>query len=149
LFGRRQGVMQIPEAGGTPTLLTKVDASLGETFHVYPQLLPGRRLLYLATNVKSENNAIYAAPLSDPSKRVLVMRSLAPALYASGGDGKEYLLTVVEQRLVAREFDSKTFTLGPPRALISQVVSSELLAAIANGTLVYTTGPSASHLQWL
>lgn len=150
LFGRRQGVMQIPESGGTPTLLTKVDASLGETFHVYPQVLPGGRLLYLATNVKSENNAIYAAPLSDPSKRVLVMRSTGPVLYATGGEGKEYLLTGMEQHLVAREFNSKKLTLGPPQTLVSQVIgASQPLAAIANGTLVYAAGPSGSRLRWL
>ena len=84
--------MQVPESGGTPILLTKVDASLGEIAHSAPQLLPGGWLLYLAENPKTEDSAIYAAPLSDLSKRVLVTRSPGPALYAPGGDGRDYLL---------------------------------------------------------
>ena len=66
--------MQIPESGGAPTPLTQVDASLGERDHSVPQLLPGGLLLYFASNAKTEASAIYAAPLSTPSKRVLVMR---------------------------------------------------------------------------
>ncbi|HKE22002.1 MAG TPA: protein kinase [Bryobacteraceae bacterium] len=41
LFTGTGGLMQVPESGGTPTLLTKADASLGETSHQSPQLLPG------------------------------------------------------------------------------------------------------------
>jgi Tol biopolymer transport system component len=149
LFGSPQGLMQIPESGGTATLLTKVDSSLGELGHVSPQLLPGGRLLYFALNVKSDHSAIYVAPLSDPSKRVLVTPSPVPALYASGGGGKEYLLTLPEQTLVAREFDSKKLTLGPARTLLSQVLSNPQPFAVSASTLLYGTGPNASRLRWL
>ena len=149
LFGSPQGLMQIPESGGTATLLTKVDASLGEVGHVSPQLLPGGRLLYLALNVKSDHSAIYVAPLSDPSKRVLVTHSPVPAIYASDGDGKEFLLTVTEQSLVAREFDRKKLTLGPARTLVSQVLSNIQPFAVSASTLLYGAGSNASHLRWL
>jgi len=149
LFGSPQGLMQIPESGGTATLLTKADASLGEIAHTTPQLLPGGRFLYFALNVKSESSAIYTAPLSDPSKRVLVTRSPVPALYASGEDGKEYLLMLLEQSVVAREFDSKKLTLGPARTLVSQVLSNPQSLAVSASTLLYTAGPNASHLRWL
>jgi Tol biopolymer transport system component len=150
LFRGRQGLMQVPESGGTPTLLTKVDASLGEAYHLYPQLLPAGRLLYLAGNIKSENSAIYVAPLSDPSKRVLLLHSTAAAVYAAGEDGKEYLLTVSEQGLAAREFDSKKLTLGPPQSLVSQVTSTpQPPVASAKGILLYAAGSEASRLQWM
>ncbi|HKE25286.1 MAG TPA: protein kinase, partial [Bryobacteraceae bacterium] len=149
LFGSPQGLMQIPESGGTAALLTKADATLGEIGHVSPQLLPGGRLLYFALNVKSDHNAIYVAPLSDPSKRLLVTRSPVPALYASGEDGKEYLLTMPEQSVVAREFDSRKLTLGPARTLVSQVLSNPQPLAVSAGTLLYAAGPNASHLRWL
>jgi Tol biopolymer transport system component len=149
LFGTPGGVMQVPESGGTPTLLTKVDVSLGELAHVSPQLLPGGRLLYFALNGKFDHSAIYATSLSDPSKRVLVTRSPVPALYASGGGGKEYLLTLPEQSVVAREFDSKKLTLGPARTLLSQVLSNPQPFAVSASTLLYAAGPNASHLRWL
>jgi serine/threonine protein kinase len=149
LFGSPKGVMQVPESGGMPTLLTKVDASLGEVAHSGTQLLPGDRLLYLVENAKPEDSAIYAAPLSDLSKRVLVTRSPAPAVYAPGGNGKDYLLTVSEQGLVAREFDIRKLTLGPPRTLVSQVRSFMPAAVSPGGILLYAGGSSASRFAWL
>jgi Tol biopolymer transport system component len=149
LFGGQQGLMQIPESGGTATLLTKPDVSLGELAHTSAQLLPGGRFLYFTLNVKSDHSAIYVAPLSDPSKRVLVARSPVPALYASGGDGKEYLLTLPEQSVVAREFDNKKLTVGPARTLVSQVLSNPQPFAVSASTLLYGAGSNASHLRWL
>jgi Tol biopolymer transport system component len=143
--------MQVPESGGTPTLLTKADASRGETVHSFPQILPGGRLLYFAENTKPENGAIYAAPLSDPSKRVLVTRSPGPAYYAPAGNGKDYLLIGSEQGLVVREVDIGKLTLGPPRTLVSQVRGSSASAAAVSraGILLYAGGSNASHLAWL
>ena len=142
--------MQIPESGGTPTRLTKVDATLGEVAHRAPYLIPGGPLLYFAENAKSENSAIYAAPLSDLSKRVLVMRSPVPAIYAPGGNGKDYLPTGSgEQSLVARELDIGKLTLGLPRTLVSQVRSFVSVAVSPAGVLLYPGGSNASRLAWL
>jgi serine/threonine protein kinase len=154
LFAGPGGLMQVPESGGTPTLLTKVDASRGETRHISPQLLPGGRLLYVAENAKTENSAIYVAPLSDPSKRVLVTRSPGQpgqAYYAPGGNGKDYLLIGSEQSLVAREFDIGKLTLGPPRTLVSQVRWFYPAAAAVSpaAILLYAGGSNARHLAWL
>jgi serine/threonine protein kinase len=154
LFGQqREGLMQIPESGGTPTRLTKVDASLGETYHRAPWLLPGGTLLYFAENAKTEDNAIYAAPLSDPTKRVLLTRSPGLGIYAPGGDGKEYLLSVTEQGLVARELNSRKLTLGPARTLISQVTPTPGpqpgVAVSPGGILLYAGGSGASRFTWL
>jgi serine/threonine protein kinase/Tol biopolymer transport system component len=152
LFAGPEGLMQVPESGGTPTQLTKLDASRGETQHGSPQLLPGGRLLYSVRDNKTEDSAIYAAPLSDPSRRVLVTRSPQAVIYTSGGNGKDYLLTVSEQSLVAREFDIVKLTLGPPRTLVSQVRSgfSPTIAAVSPaGILLYAGGSGASHFVWL
>jgi serine/threonine protein kinase len=151
LFSGPEGLMQVPESGGTPTLLTRVDASRGETAHSYPQILPGGRLLYFAENARTENSAIYAAPLSDPLRRVLVARSPTPALYASGENGKDYLLTTSEQSLVARELDIEKLTLGPPRTVVGQLhgFSPSAAAVSRAGILLYAGGSNASNLAWL
>jgi serine/threonine protein kinase/Tol biopolymer transport system component len=152
LFAEPEGLMQIPASGGTLTQLTKVDASLGEVAHRSPQLLPGGRLLYFAENAKSENSAIYAAPLSDLSKRVLVTRSPVIPIYAPGGNGKDYLLTMSEQGLVAREFDTRKLTLGPPHTIVSQIryLGLPTPAAVSpGGILLYAGGRNAGHLAWL
>ncbi|HKE23907.1 MAG TPA: protein kinase, partial [Bryobacteraceae bacterium] len=152
LYGTWGGLMQVPESGGAPNPLTKVEASLGEIGHGNPQLLPGGRLLYFASNSKAENSAIYAAPLSNPSKRVLVTRSSGPALYAPGGDGRDYLLTVREQGLVAQEFDSQKLALvGSAHTVVSQVGSlrNPDAAVSPSGILLYSGGPGASRFVWV
>jgi Tol biopolymer transport system component len=152
LFAGPGGLMQVSESGGTPTLLTKLDASRGETGHGYPQLLPGGRLLYSARDAKTGDNAIYAVPLSDPSRRVLVTRLAERAIYAPGGNGKDYLLTVNEQSLVAREFDIAKLTVGPPHTLVSPIRSafSPSVAAVSPaGILLYAGGSGASRFVLL
>jgi serine/threonine protein kinase len=151
LFGSQQGLMQIADSGGTPTPLTKVNASLGEIRHSTPQLLPGGRLLYWAQNAKTENSAVYVAPLSDPSKRALVTHSADPFRYAPGGDGKEYLLAGTEQAVVAREFNSKKLALGPPRTVVTQVSSQPVLpvAISSGGLLLYAGGPKGGRFRWV
>jgi Tol biopolymer transport system component len=109
-------------------------------------------LLYFAENVKSENSALYAAPLSDLSKRVLVTRSPVLPIYAPGGNGKDYLLTISEQGLVAREFDIQKLTLGPPHTVVSQVRSVGIptpAAVSPGGILLYSGGLNASRFTWL
>jgi serine/threonine protein kinase/Tol biopolymer transport system component len=152
LYGTRGGLMQIPESGGAPNPLTKADTSLGEFSHTAPQLLPDGLLLYFARNAKTENSAIYVTPLSNPSKRVLVTRSPVPAFYAPGGDGRNYLLTMREQGLVAREFDIRKLTLaGSAQTVVSHVGSLLLPEAAVSpgGILLYSAGPGASRFVWL
>ena len=103
---------------------------------------------YFAENAKTENGAIYA-PLSDPSKRILVTRSPGVGFYAPGGNGKDYLLTASAQSLVAREFDIGKLTLGLPRTLVSQVRSFVSVAVSPAGVLLYPGGSNASRLAWL
>jgi serine/threonine protein kinase len=152
LFGRPEGLMQIPASGGTPTQLTKVDASLGEIAHRSPVILPGGQLLYYAENAERENSAIYAAPMADLSRRVLLTHSPVIPLYAPGGNGKDYLLTASEQGLVAREFDTQKLTLGPPHTIVSQVrPSGPTFPAVVSpgGILLYSAGLNASRLMWM
>jgi serine/threonine protein kinase len=151
LFATQLGVMQIADSGGTPNLLMKVDASVGEDRHSTPQLLPSGRLLYFAHNAKPEKSAIYVAPLSDPSKRMLVTHSTEPFLYAPGGDGKEYLLALTDQAVVAREFNSKKLTLGPPRTVVSQVSYQPIppVAVSSGGLLLYGGGPQGGRFRWV
>ena len=150
LFGSTRGLMQVADSGGTPALLTKVDASLREIRHFHPQLLPDGHLLYWAMSEKAENSALYVIRRSDPSKRTLVTRSTGPFIYAPGGDGKNYILSLNGQALVAREFNLKKLTLGPPRTLLNQPASMlQPAAASLGGALLYAGGSNASRLMWL
>src|ERR1039457_5167948 len=55
LGGWNSGLFQVAASGGKPSSLTTLDASRGELFHYWPQVLPGGRVLYFVRSNKREN----------------------------------------------------------------------------------------------
>ena len=149
------GLFQVPASGGTPAPLTTLDASRGESFHLWPQVLPGGRFLYSVQSVKPENYGIYAASLAKPGERMRLLTTDTNALYAPGGDGRSYLLWLRGGTLVAQELDTGTPKLeGEPHAVADPVARSEILgqmnvAASASGLLLYSSSNALSQFTWL
>ena len=100
------GLLRVPASGGTPALLTTADHSRGERGHAWPQALPRGGFLYFAGNDRPENAGIYAASLARPAERVHLLSTNSNALYAPGGDGKDYLVWHRAGALVAQELDA-------------------------------------------
>lgn len=143
--GTGRGLYQVSAFGGTPSLLTTPDASLGEVSHEFPQVLPGGRLLYWALNNKAENSAVYATTLAKPAERVKLMTTESNAVFASDSAGKGYLLWLRGTTLMAQEFDPASFKLsGEPHAIADPVaytgtVKHTELSASSTGSLLYTS----------
>jgi hypothetical protein len=70
LGGWNSGLFQVAASGGKPSLTT-LDASRGELFHYWPQVLPGEHVLYFVRSNKRENTGVYAASSAKPRQRVL------------------------------------------------------------------------------
>jgi serine/threonine protein kinase len=134
LFALRElgGLFQVAASGGAPSPFTKLDRAHGELLHSWPQMLPGGRFLYSARSIDSENEAVYAAPVRDPSRRapllssVRAVRGLTGASYVRGDDGKEYLLWIRGTTLVGQPFDTgklqltgEAFSVADPAAAVS------------------------------
>ena len=136
------GMFQVPESGGMPRALTKPKASSDGAEHFWPQVLPGGRLLYWNIGGNLERGA-YAASLAKPDERVQAIASDANALFAPGGDGKDYLLLLRGAALFAQEVNRDSLQLsGAPRLVGNPVGSSGdtaymRVAASANGVLIY------------
>ena len=133
------GLRRVNSTGGTPSPFTTLDASRGEGLHLWPQMLPGGRFLVFVQSQKREHAGVYVASLAKPDKRVLVLNTDAKALYASGGDGRDYLVWQQAGILVAQEFDVRELkmrgdvrTLGDPVA----VFGGGLMNASVSGTLI-------------
>jgi len=143
------GLLQAPSPGGTLTPLTELDTSRKEIAHLYPQALPGDRLLYLAESSIPGNSAVYAISLSKPAERVRVLNTNVNALYASG-----YLLWWNGGTLVAQEFDPATSKLGGEPHPLAERVSLHTpdtlmdVAVSANGYLLYDTSGTIRQMQW-
>jgi predicted Ser/Thr protein kinase len=149
------GLFQVPASGGTPAPLTTLNASRGESFHLWPQVLPGGRFLYLVQGEKPENTGIYAASFARPGERMRLLTTDTNALYAPGGDGRSYLLWLRGGTLVAQELDTGTLKLeGEPHPVADPVARSEILgkmnvAASASGLLLYSSSNTLSQFTWL
>ena len=89
---------QIPAAGGTPSPVTKLDASRLEHSHRWPWFLPdGKHLLYLARS--SSSDIIYVASLDGKENKEL-LRKHSNVIY-----GNSCLLFIEEGALIAQPFD--------------------------------------------
>src|SRR5262249_42244163 len=113
------GLYQVADTGGAPAPLTTTDPSRGEDVHRWPQALPGGRFLYFVQSRRPETSGIYVASFAKPGERKRLLPSENNAVYAPGGDGKDYLLWRRSGALVAQEFNVSTLQLsGEPRLLV-------------------------------
>jgi Tol biopolymer transport system component len=149
------GLFQVFASGGTPSPLTTLDASRGESFHRWPQALPGGRFLYSVQSEKPENTGIYAASFAKPRERVRLLATETNALYAPGDDGRSYLLWLRGGTLVAQEFNTSALKLeGEPRPVAEPVAKLGILgqmnvAVSAVGLLLYSASNTLSQFTWL
>jgi Tol biopolymer transport system component/predicted Ser/Thr protein kinase len=148
------GLFRVPVSGGSASQLTHLDASRGEVAHRFPQILPSDRFLYWAWADKPENSGVYVATFANPAKRVFLLHTETAALFAPGGDGRDYLLWLSGGTLLAQEFDTGTLKLrGEPHAIAGAIPSMSSIGLIpvsasAAGQLLYNASGSADQLTW-
>jgi Tol biopolymer transport system component len=139
-----EGLYRVAASGGTPTPISKPDASRKEQGHRWPQFLPdGTHYLYTAANFAGEKdvNAIFVGSLDSTEKRFIVEASGNAAFVAPG-----YLLFPRERTLVAQRFDLGRFTLtGEPTVVFTDLqyefkIRRAVYAVSDNGLLVAQAG---------
>jgi serine/threonine-protein kinase len=102
LFSGGRGLFRVPASGGTPEIVTSVDAKAGETAHTHPQFLPNGEVLF---TIATSGDAAKAAVLDVAKKtyRVVATSAGAKARYVRSG----HLLYVRSGNLFALPFDVK------------------------------------------
>jgi eukaryotic-like serine/threonine-protein kinase len=148
LFGSLRGLMRVSAAGGTPSLLTKVDSSRGELAHVGPSFLPdGRHFLYLrylGSAAGTYVGSLDAKPEQQDSKRLLAAYGFyAPTPAPEPGR----VLFLQNGTLMAQTLDASQLELkGDPAPIAEQLTSFDVSA---NGILAYIEGnASLMQLTW-
>ncbi len=145
---------QVPASGGTPTPLTTLDASRGETYHYWPQALPGGNFVYWVQSQKHENVGVYGVSLSNPSQHIQLVNTDTNAIFSRGANGLDYLLWLRGTTLMAQQFDPVALKLsGEPRPVADPVSSIGSqgylnLTASANGMLLYDASTDAGQFTW-
>jgi eukaryotic-like serine/threonine-protein kinase len=145
---------RVPAAGGSPSPLTLLDTSRGEVWHRFPQMLPGGRFIYsVRRGTLPEETAVFASSLTKPTERVRLLAADHGALYAPVPDGKEYLLWLRGNTLLAQQFDSRALRLsGEPRAVAQPVSMNSWgqmnVSVSTTGNLLYRSASTASQFTW-
>jgi Tol biopolymer transport system component len=149
------GIMQVPAAGGVPTLVTTVSGR--NEVHVFPSFLSDEKhFIYLRA---PDNPGIYIGSLDlEPEQQSsrLMLSTPVMAVYtpsAKGGMGR--LLFVRAGSLLAQPFDERRLEpAGEPVVLVRRVATYLLsgnFSTSSNGVLAYRTaevGVRLSALNW-
>jgi serine/threonine protein kinase len=153
LFAGLSGpIFRVPASGGTPQQVTKLDESLSQFSHRWPQFLPdGRHFLFFGQVTASGNSTIYIGSLDGGGAPKVLLRNESNAIYAPPG----YLLFVRQGTLVAQRFDANKLQLTGDAAPLAghEAVDSSLrrgnFSVSENGILVYASGAlSEGRLLW-
>ena len=146
------GLYRIAASGGTPTLVSYPDKSLGEQSRRWPFFLPdGKHFLYVSYHVRSGDlsGAIYVGSLDSNDKRLLT-KATGNAAYAAPG----YLLYYRDNTLFAQHFDLNKLTLsGEPAPILTEIEYLPRLMradfAVSDGGLLVAQDSSAVSLSQL
>jgi serine/threonine-protein kinase len=150
------GLLLVPAAGGTPTVVTQPDRARGEANHFGPEVLPGGRAVLFSIR-RAEGADVAVRELRTGVQKMLV-RGGSDAHYVSSG----HLVYMAGGRLNAVAFDVRRLEVrGPPVPVVPQMMTSTIGAGLAgefavapDGTLAYVfapggAAPNARTLVWV
>jgi Tol biopolymer transport system component len=150
------GLVRVAGGGGTPAVVTTLDAAHGETNHLWPQFLPdGRHYLYVVGG--RDNSGLYVGSL-DSDERTLLLDlarlgdEYSKVEYADPG----YLLFVRDRALLAQGFNASRLAIEGGVAQVADGVvkegpGSSSFSVSTNGVLVFWGGvvPPETQLTWM
>lgn len=152
----RVGLVRVPAAGGTPTVLTKLDLERGEASHRWPQVLPGgKAALFTMSTVGSFYEAanIMAVTFGDHRTTTVLERAGMYGRYLPSG----HLTYAKNGTLYAVPFDlERLATRGTPVPLLEDVSHNPYFGSAQfnftqGGTVVYRAGLASDRvtIKWL
>jgi len=150
----------VSASGGTPSPVTKLDATLGDTQHWFPFFLPdGRHFLYFVVGSKAGGvahpRAVYVGSLDPAEPGRLLLEGGSNAKYAQG-----HLIFLREGLLMAQPLDLQRMQLHGAAVPVSEQVpvagrrdlgTAGAFSVSDTGLLAYQSGLSVvrSQLVWL
>lgn len=136
----RSPIYRIAPEGGTPTAVTKLDASRKETGHWRPSFLPdGKRFLFMALSADPDQAGVYLGSLESPDVQK-VLNVLAPSFFHDG-----HLFYYNQDNVYAVALDPDTGRTSGEAMLVARNVAFTGQFAVAavsisrNGVLIYNS----------
>jgi eukaryotic-like serine/threonine-protein kinase len=145
------GLEQLPESGGTSTVLTRPDRQRGEVDHLWPEFLPGgQAVVFTIVDASGIDNAQVAVlDLRTGAQKTLLRGGSQPRYVSSG-----HLVYGAAGTLRAVPFDlARLEVLGPPVPVETRLLTTPSGSAdfdvASDGTLVYVPGAVQTPLRTL
>jgi Tol biopolymer transport system component/predicted Ser/Thr protein kinase len=148
------GLDQVSSSGGPLTHLTEL--APGETFHHWPQVLPGGQAVLFTSSTLSGLN-VEALSLKD-RRRKSVLRGGSFGRYLETGTRSGHLIFIKNGAMFAVEFDPNALEVrGTPILVLDQISNDPIFVSAQldiskNGMVVYQAGGEQSlvaTVQWL
>ena len=147
-------LQQVPEAGGTPQLLTRLEKR--DNSHRWPEFLPGGKAILFAASATTSNWAnaqVAVQSLGTGERRDLIQGGTNPRYAASG-----HLVYAQGGSLMAVPLDPQRFAVTGPSVPVVEGVLQSTVSGVAQynfsstGSLVYIPGrveSAQSRLVWV
>jgi len=147
-------LQQVPEAGGTPQLLTRLEKR--DNSHRWPEFLPGGKAILFAASATTSNWAnaqVAVQSLGTGERRDLIQGGTNPRYAASG-----HLVYAQGGSLMAVPLDPQRFAVTGPSVPVVERVLQSTVSGVAQynfsstGSLVYIPGrveSAQSRLVWV
>jgi serine/threonine-protein kinase len=137
------GLVRIGAAGGSPEVLTELDAKAGELAHLWPEVLPGAKtVIFTIKTGESFDTARIAAQSLETGSRQILIENGTFGRHASGG----HLLFMRGDTLFAAPFDAKKVRISSDPVPVIEGVRLDprhgcgQFAVAEPGTLIYVKG---------
>ena len=143
---RSSGLLSVPAAGGTPTPLTKIDASLDD--HLHPSVVPETDLLLLTVSLGRERRFNVAVLNRKTGEFKVLIAGASQPQYLDRGR----ILYVVNGMLRTVNFDTDRVAVSAESApVVDRVLAfasgAANFATSRNGTLLYVPGTAAAWIS--
>lgn len=138
-------IFRVELDGSAPVPITELDATAGETDHVWPQFLDdGRHFLYMATGRSVETSKVLVGTL-ESDERIQLLEGVSTFRYAAPNG----IVFLKDGILQSQTFDLATFSLsGQPVSLADDALAP--LSASSTGAVTYRTVPADSPpMSWI
>ena len=131
-------IYRVMATGGTPTPLTSLDVTHGDTAHMSPLFLPdGRHFLFLLFG--GDREGIYVGAVDSPS-----LTRISPEVSTIGLGPADSLFFVRDQTLFAQHFDLERLQIVGEATRVAEGVQTlgptSMFSVSARGSVVYWTG---------
>jgi eukaryotic-like serine/threonine-protein kinase len=143
-FSSGSGLWRVPASGGKPEPFTK--PGQGELSHRWPQIIPGRSILYTVWNDTGFDTARIVAQKIAGGERRTIVEGGSYARYVPGErGGRGYLVYARMAGLIAAPFDAERLELTGPAVPVLDGIVTNLsggahFSVSAEGSLAYVAG---------